>query len=301
MEKNGHATGRKRRFVTRAMLGVLAVSGVIAFSVFGFLYWQGTQEPDTSGEYVALGSSFAAGIGLGQRVPGSPIHCFRTTGGYPTLVAKQAGLRLVDMSCSGSTTQHILSGGQLLLGPQLAAIGPKTTLVTITTGGNDVDYIGDLMAASGNMGSLGSWWHGDIRPADARPYGIVTQKLGTIVRRVREQAPNARIFIVNYPTLVPSKRSCAALGIDETQADISRDVARQLAMATKRAADENGVQLIDIANASLGHDVCSKAPWVNGAFVENGTAFHPNSSGAAATADEIVKALLPRTAKEKRN
>jgi lysophospholipase L1-like esterase len=301
MEKNVPAKGLKRRFVTRAMIGLFAVSGVIAFSVFGFLYWQGTQEPNKSGEYVALGSSFAAGIGLGQRVPGSPIHCFRTTAGYPTLVAKQAGRRLVDMSCSGSTTQHILSGGQLLLGAQLAAIGSKTTLVTITTGGNDVDYIGDLMAASGNMGSLGSWWHGDIRPADARPYGIVTQNLKNIVSDVREKAPNARIFIVNYPTLVPPKGTCAALGINETQADISRDVARQLALATKRAADETGVQLIDIANASLGHDVCSKVPWVNGASVENGTAFHPNSAGAAATAGEIVKALLPRTTKKESN
>jgi lysophospholipase L1-like esterase len=256
----------------------------------GLLYWQGAQTTDKSGEYVALGSSFAAGIGLGQRVSGSPIHCFRTAGGYPSLVAKKIGMRLVDMSCSGSTTKHILFGGQLLLGPQLAAIGPATKLVTITTGGNDVGYIGDMMVASGNMGRLGAWWHGDIEPADARPYDVVTDNLITIINSVRQKAPSAKILIVNYPAIIPPIGSCAALGISKAQAAISRDLAQQLALATKRAADETGAQLVDIAKASIGHDVCSKVPWVNGASVQTGTAFHPNAVGAAATADAVIKA-----------
>ena len=60
--------------------------------------------------------------------------------------------------------------------------------------------------------------------------------------------------------------------------------------------DESGAQLVDIANASVGHDVCSKAPWVNGASVKAGTAFHPNAAGAEATADAIVKAYSTITA-----
>jgi hypothetical protein len=251
---------------------------------------------DKSGEYVALGSSFAAGIGLGARVPGSPIQCFRTAGGYPTLVAKKTGMRLVDMSCSGSTTKHILSGGQLLLGPQLAAIGPATKLVTITSGGNDVGYIGDLMVASGNMGRFGAWWHGDIKSADARPYYVVTDNLITIINSVRQKAPSAKILIINYPSIIPPNGSCAALGINKEQADISRTLAQQLALATKRAVDESSALLVDIANASVGHDVCSKAPWVNGASVKAGTAFHPNAAGAEATADAIVKAYSTITA-----
>jgi lysophospholipase L1-like esterase len=272
------------------MIGLLVIIGGGAAAVFGLLYWQAAKTTDQSGEYVALGSSFAAGIGLGQRVSGSPIHCFRTAGGYPSLVAKKTGMRLVDMSCSGSTTKHILSGGQLLLGPQLAAIGSATKLVTITSGGNDVGYIGDLMVASGNMGRLGAWWHGDIEPADARPYDAVTDNLIKIINSVRQKAPSAKILIINYPSIIPPNGSCAALGINKEQADISRTLAQQLALATKRAVDESGAQLVDIANASVGHDVCSKAPWVNGASVKAGTAFHPNAAGAEATADAIVKA-----------
>jgi lysophospholipase L1-like esterase len=289
MKPNVHAAGMIRRLLKRAMLGLLVVAGGGAAAIFGLLYWQGAQTTDKSGEYVALGSSFAAGIGLGQRISGSPIHCFRTAGGYPSLVAKKTGMHLVDMSCSGSKTKHILSGGQLLLGPQLAAIGPATKLVTITSGGNDVGYIGDMMVASGNMGRLGAWWHGEIEPADARPYDVVTDNLITIINSVRQKAPSAKILIVNYPALLPPNGRCAALGISKEQADISRDVAQQLALATKRAADESGAQLVDIAKASMGHDVCSKMPWVNGASVKAGTAFHPNAPGAEATADAIVK------------
>jgi len=278
------------------MLGMLVITCGCGIAVFALLYWQGVQTTVKSGEYVALGSSFAAGIGLGQRVHGSPIQCFRTAGGYPTLVAKKTGMRLVDMSCSGSTTKHILSGGQLLLGPQLAAIGPATKLVTITSGGNDVGYIGDLMVASGNMGRFGAWLHGDIKSADARPYDVVTDNLITIINSVRQKAPSAKILIINYPSIIPPNGSCAALGINKEQADISRTLAQQLALATKRAVDESGAQLVDIANASVGHDVCSKAPWVNGASVKAGTAFHPNAAGAEATADAIVKAYSTITA-----
>jgi hypothetical protein len=39
----------------------------------------------------------------------------------------------------------------------------------------------------------------------------------------------------------------------------------------------------------MGHDVCSKMPWVNGASVKAGMVFHPNAAGAEATADAIVK------------
>jgi len=296
MKPNVHAAGMIRRLLKRAMLGLLVVAGGGATAIFGLLYWQGAQARDKSGEFVALGSSFAAGIGLGQRISRSPIHCFRTAGGYPSLVAKRTGMRLVDMSCSGSTTKHILFGGQLLLGPQLAAIGPATKLVTITTGGNDVGYIGDMMVASGNMGRLGAWWHGDIEPADTRPYDVVTDNLIMIIKSVRQKAPSAKILIVNYPALLPPSGRCAALGISKEQADISRDVAQQLALATKRAADESGAQLVDIAKASIGHDVCSKMPWVNGASVKAGTAFHPNAAGAEATADAIVKAHSTITA-----
>jgi lysophospholipase L1-like esterase len=275
-----------------AGLGLVIAAGV---AIVGFLYWQGQQTPRTDGAYVALGSSFAAGIGLGPRAPDSPVHCFRGMGGYPSLVAQRTGLDVVDMTCSGSTTGHILNGGQLLLGSQLAAIGPDARLVTITSGGNDVGYIGDLMAASGSMAG---WYHGAVKPAADRPYGAVEANLKAIIARVRARAPQAQVILVSYPAIIPANGNCTATGVNDRQAQISRSVAARLAAITRTAAAASGVTLVDMDRLSAGHDVCSATPWVIGAIAVDGTPFHPNAAGSAATAASIIAAITPQARKE---
>jgi lysophospholipase L1-like esterase len=195
------------------------------------------------------------------------------------------------MTCSGSTASHILDGGQLLLGPQIAAVGRDARLVTITTGGNDVGYVGDLMAASGGMGWLGGWLHGEIKAAPDRPYAQVAEKIGPIIKQVKVKAPEARIIIVSYPTILPPQGNCAATGISDRQADISRMVASQLATVTRDAAAKADALLVDMARLSAGHDVCSAYPWVNGATPKTGSAFHPNAAGTEAMAAQVTAAF----------
>lgn len=277
--------------IKRILLGLFAVIVAAVLGGTAFLAWQGTRPPDTTGEYVALGSSFAAGIGLGERAPGSPLACMRTGGGYPARVAATTGMRLVNMSCSGSTSAHILDGGQVFQGPQLAAVGPGTQLVTITTGGNDVGYIGDLTIAAGNMGRIGKWLSDKPKPADARDYALVTANLEKIVAAVRKRAPGARVVIVNYPAVLPPAGNCPALRIDDRQAALSREVAARLLAATNLAASRSGAILVDAAAASAGHDACSARPWVHGGKTEAGAPFHPNGAGAAAVAGMVALAL----------
>lgn len=274
------------------LAGAAGLTVLLGAFILGLLYWQGSRPVDTSGEYVALGSSFAAGIGIGPRAPGSPLQCLRTQGGYPSRVAERTGLRLVDMTCSGSTSRHVLEGGQLMLGPQIAAIGPSTRLVTLTTGGNDVGYVGDLVTASGGMGGLVALLHGRIQPPADRPYGTVSRSISRIVARIQERAPAAIIVVVSYPAILPLQGGCPGLVIDADQASISRQVARQLALTTQQAALGSGALYIDLATESIGHDVCSAEPWVNGAVPDvSGAAFHPNAVGALAAADRILAGL----------
>lgn len=290
----GHARQTATRRAMRVMRASVGLIGLAALAIVSFLYWQGTRQPATDGRYVALGSSFAAGIGLGPRAPDSPLHCFRTTGGYPSRVAKLTGLRLVDMTCSGSTSEHILDGGQLFLGPQLAAVGPHAKLVTITSGGNDVDYVSDLMTASGGIWGALSRHEGALRPAADRPYARVAANLRRIVEQVRKQAPGALVVLVSYPAIFPPQGNCAATGVNDAQADLGRAVAEELAEATRKAAQETDAILVDMAALSHGHDACSGTPWVNGSAPGSGTAFHPNAAGSAAVADAVVKALAER-------
>lgn len=275
----------------RIFLGSLAMLVTFALLVAAVLAWQANRPIDKDGEYVALGSSFAAGIGIGERAPGSPMICMRTTGGYPDKVAARLDLKLVNMACSGSTATHILRGGQVFLPPQLAAVGPNTRLVTVTTGGNDVGYIGDLTVMADSFGPMGKWIYGDVKPAAARAYASVTRNLVEIAKHVRKVAPAAKIVIVNYPVVLPPAGNCAALGIDDRQAAISREVATRLDTATRDAAQQARAILVDAASASAGHDACAVTPWVHGARPVEGVAFHPGEAGAANIAATIVDAL----------
>jgi hypothetical protein len=55
---------------------------------------------------------------------------------------------LVDVTCSGATTVHLLQGGQFGQPAQLDAVTPATQLVTVTIGGNDVFFMTNLIAMS---------------------------------------------------------------------------------------------------------------------------------------------------------
>ncbi|MEY4159657.1 MAG: hypothetical protein RLZZ136_278 [Pseudomonadota bacterium] len=277
--------------IKRFLLIGFLMTAAAALVLIVVLVWQGKRKPDTSGQYVALGSSFAAGIGLGPREPGSPLVCMRSTQGYPHLLSRLLDLSLVDMTCSGSTTQHILQGGQVFLGPQLAAIGANTRLVTITSGGNDAAYIGDLTLASGRAGLLGKLlWKGP-KPLADRNFNKITSNLHAIAQAIRQQAPKATVVIVSYPTVLPDQGTCISLGISPAMADTGRQVAAKLLEATRLAAEQSGAIFVDMTAISAGHDACASEPWVNGANPKIGTPFHPNQAGAEATAAAIHQAL----------
>jgi len=277
--------------IRKLVIAVITALALVAGALLCTLIWQGQRKPDTTGQYVALGSSFAAGIGLGPRDPKSPWVCMRSVNGYPGQLARLTGLSLVDMSCSGSTTSHILDGGQMFLGPQIAAIGPMTRLVTITSGGNDVGYIGDLMQASGRAGVLGKlFWKGP-KPAASRDYARVADNFRKIIAAIHARAPRALVVLVSYPAVLPPEGICPALGIGPDMATTAREIAANLHTATRQAAEQSGAVFVDMGRASIGHDACSGEPWVNGAAPVTGTAFHPTQAGAQATAHAVLDAI----------
>lgn len=97
--------------------------------------------------YVALGSSMAAGPGIGPRAPGSPRAAGRSARNYPHLVADALGLDLTDVTFSGATTAHVLRETQHGAPPQIRALDGTESLVTVTIGGNDAGYVPMLFAA----------------------------------------------------------------------------------------------------------------------------------------------------------
>lgn len=247
--------------------------------------------------YVALGSSFAAGLGLGPRAPGSPIVSQRSQNGYPQQLARLLDVSsFVDMTSSGSTVHQVLNGGQWYLGPQVDALGPDTRLVTLTAGGNDVGYIGDLMfsAYRNRRGVLGFLfrllWKGP-KSFDERDFDSLDTNMRATLAEIRRRSPNALIIVATYPTLLSTNARCQELGLTDDQIKLMLPVGEKLAEITRVAAVDAGATIVDMAALSADHDVCGNEPWVNGAFPKIGTAFHPTFAGAQATAQAIFSRI----------
>ena len=280
------------------MLKWIALAVILAVMVGGLLILrQNRQRPQANSSYVALGSSFAAGLGLGDRIPGSPLISQRSVGGYPQQLARLLKIAsFTDMSSSGATVSHVLHGGQLGLGPQIDALGPETRLVTLTGGGNDIAYVGDLTAmAFGNRGGVKGWlmglfWKG-AKPASERDFAGLERNLAALLDEIRRRSPQARIVVATYPAILSEAGTCDKLGISAAQADLMRPVAARLAEVTRAVAAAAGAVVVDTAALSAGHDACSAEPWVNGIAPETGAPFHPTMAGAEATARAIAKVL----------
>ncbi|WP_267354088.1 MULTISPECIES: SGNH/GDSL hydrolase family protein [unclassified Methylobacterium] len=288
---DGGVNGR-HRVRTDPSVGWLAVGALGAAAAAVLI--RRRRPPATNAYYVALGSSFAAGLGLGQRAPGSPLVSQRGVDGYPQQLARLLRVpSFTDMTSSGSTVRQVLRGGQMLLGPQIDALGPDTRLVTLTAGGNDVGYVGDLtfMALRNEGGLVGTIlkgvWQGPKRTRE-REFRELDANLRATLREIRRRSPLARIVVATYPAILPDALGCRTLGITEGQAAAMRAVADELARVTRVAAGSTGAAVVDMAVTSKGHDACSKDPWVNGFRPEHGASFHPNREGAEATAKAIV-------------
>ncbi|MGA5086833.1 ricin-type beta-trefoil lectin domain protein [Streptomyces pseudogriseolus] len=247
---------------------------------------------DAGTDYVAMGSSFAAGPGIPplQSSDGASA-CGRSDVNYPSIVAREIGADLTDVSCSGATTAHVLRDPQGTRPPQIQAVTPDTRLVTITIGGNDVNYLGSINAYS-CQASGGSGCPAVDRDAIERTFPELPGRIADIVRAVHAVAPQARVHLVTYFTLLPDSGTCAVAPLTDEQAAYERSIAARLAAATADAATATGATLVDLAGASRGHDACSADPWVESYRPAQGrSTYHPNEAGMRAAAGLVRSAL----------
>ncbi len=300
VSNRGASTPRRSPFRTLAKAAaiVLALCVIAICIALALLAYQATRPPTGRPEYVALGSSYAAGSGLGARVGGAPFACVRGDGSYPRLLARRLSLSLVDVSCSGATASQVLNGGQYFQGPQVSAVTAQTKLVTLTVGGNDLHYVGDLLGlAKQKDGGVVGWIAPRLLLAShtdpKRDANALAANIRVIVRTVRHKAPSARIVIATYPAILPVQGVCPRLRLTIDEAAHMRVLATTLAQTTRDAARDSGATLVDIATLGRDHDACSQLPWVNGAYASSGDggAFHPTRLGAASIAKNIASIL----------
>jgi hypothetical protein len=263
---------------------------------------------------VALGSSFAAG---GAQPVLDP-YCGRSSNNYAHILARTLDLQLTDVTCGGATIDNLLDVPQQIysgafLAPQIDAVGPHTDLVTITVGGNDVNYIGSISSESCLADPTAfdaiedSFYRTMIK---AGTCGGVTDPLANqnlidgledewveVIDSVRQRAPHARIVVVDYMTLIPaSGQACDASPLTQMESKYFLDMARQLHLTTKAATQRTGTDLVELSKASRLHHACSEEPWVTGwdvsRILEGGPGpWHPNTRGVEATAELLLAHL----------
>ncbi|MFF9490196.1 ricin-type beta-trefoil lectin domain protein [Streptomyces sp. NPDC014676] len=285
----------------RALVALAAACAAVVAATASTASAQGTAqaqgEPQLAAvtlglDYVAMGSSFAAGPGIPPiQDSAGATTCARSAANYPSIVAREIGANLTDVSCSGATTANVLTTSQSGLPPQVQAVTAATRVVTVTIGGNDVNYLGSINTYS--CQTSGGTNCGTVdRNAIDQTFPALAGRIESVVKAIRGAAPQAHVYLVNYFTLLPASGVCANVPLTDNQATFERSIASRLARATATAAASTGATLVDLAAASRGHDACSASPWVESYRPAAGRAtYHPNEAGMRAAATLVQSAL----------
>jgi lysophospholipase L1-like esterase len=260
--------------------------------------------------WVALGSSFASGPGIAPLVDRGAM---RSSQNYAHLVAEALGSDLTDVSCAGATTAHLLAEPQRTLtgrrAAQIEAVTHDATHVTVTVGGNDLNFVGSLTAAAARH-LAGVWMEraqlpkrlhpgGSVAPVDDAQVSALVVSLVEVARQVRLRAPNARVLLVDYLALIGDSPA-DDLPMSAADAATLRETEARLSEAFDSAAEESAAELVAISRTSRSHGFASAQPWVTGFSFgvpwRGRIPFHPNRSGMRHAADEILRHLEPATA-----
>ncbi len=316
--------GRRRAAAAAALAGLLLAAGCSGTAPAP-LPATPTPRPTPTptpppGPYVALGDSYTSGLMIEPQT-GEPKGCARSAVNYPSLVAGElrlAGADFRDVSCSAARTGDLTGTQRTDDGanpPQLDALSAATRLVTVGIGGNDAGFV-DVITECAKQNLVQSFLGGfGGSPAAAAPcrdhyasaagadqvqrrVDAAGEKLAGVLREVTRRAPQARVYVVGYPALLPADPAACTpvLGNAVTPADLGflAEKERQLNAMLERQARAAGAGFVDEAVPSAGHDMCAGegVRWVEPPAPAPGlAAVHPNARGQQGMARAVLKAV----------
>jgi lysophospholipase L1-like esterase len=284
---------------------LLATAATVAIALIGVAVPQAAPAQEQVSNYVALGDSFTAGPVIPNQLD-DPIGCFRSDHNYPHLVA--ASLRIpkfVDASCSGAGTEDMTSPQDVNPGPdnppQFDRLGAQTQVVTIGIGGNDIGY-SEIIQTCATPNRSGTpcqdhYVHGGDDEISNR-IAETAPKVGDVLDGIHSRSPDARVFVVNYLSLLPETGSGCWPQVPFADADVPylRAKEHELNGMLAEQAANNDATLVDAFAASIGHDACQApgARWVEPLATASPAApGHPNQLGMECTAVVVTAAIAP--------
>jgi lysophospholipase L1-like esterase len=226
-------------------------------------------------EYVALGDSYASGVGTRDYLDDS--DCRRSDAAYPSLLAEAVGADLTFAACSGAKTGDVLAG-------QLGGLSSSTDLVTITIGGNDTGWAGVVQQCAYPY----PWTcTREIDAAEAFVRDVLPGRLHEVYDAIEAAAPNADVIVVGYPLLFNGEQCNAITRISPAEQAALNDATDLLGDVIGTAARAHGFQYADVRAAFDGHAVCDDAEWINGLSYPIRESYHPNKAGQTGYFDVV--------------
>ncbi|MFD0774825.1 SGNH/GDSL hydrolase family protein [Streptomonospora algeriensis] len=252
-------------------------------------------------EYVALGDSFTAGPFISPPY-GDPALCLRSRSNYPNRVAEALGAaEFTDASCIGAETEDMSAEQSLGLAanpPQLDALTPDTTLVTLGIGGNDLGYAEMALTC---LTLAATDLDGDpCRDRYTGPGGDelrgrlpeVGERVGGVLEAVGRRSPDATVAVVGYLELLPREENCLQAPYADGDIEYLYGIWAELNAVLEKEAADAGAVFVDMSEP--GRDMCAPPGrrWVEGIFPNRPAApVHPNAAGMAEAGDRVLEAL----------
>jgi lysophospholipase L1-like esterase len=218
--------------------------------------------------YVALGDSYASGLGTGS-YDGSSGSCKRGPLAYPALWASSHSVAsFSSVACSGARTSDVLDN-------QVSALTASTTLVTLQVGGNDAGFT-DVVTTC----TFGSDQDCVNRVNQSKAYiqNTLPGLLGNVYGTVRSKSPSAKVVILGYPRIYKVPGSCN-VGLSDTKRAAINSGSDALHATIGARAGAAGFSYVDVRGVFTGHEICSSSWWLNGLSWPVEESYHPNRAG----------------------
>ncbi|MGW1057977.1 SGNH/GDSL hydrolase family protein [Micromonospora rubida] len=251
----------------RSRLITLAVS--VAASLGATLTLAVPAQASASDHYVALGDSYASGVGADNYTAESGA-CKRSTNAYSALYnTKIKPASYKSVACSGAITTDVIN-------KQISALSSSTTLVSVTIGGNDVGFstIMQTCVLQGESACVAA-----VTAAETKARTELPAKLANVYNGIKAKAPSARVVVVGYPVFYQLGTPCVGLTVtSRTKLNAGINLVDDI---IRTAATSAGFTFADVRSAFVGHQLCSYGDkWMHALnFLNIGVSYHPTAAG----------------------
>ncbi|MEV8371399.1 SGNH/GDSL hydrolase family protein [Kribbella sp. NPDC056861] len=253
------------------------IAGLIGAAVLGTALLTSVPAHAAAPVYVALGDSYASGVGTRTYIPDSG-SCQRSTKSYPYLDAARVGAALTSVACSGARVADVTAN-------QLGPLNSGVKWVTLQVGGNDAGF-SSVITECAKPSWLGNCTAA-VTTAQATINNTIPGRLNTLYATVRSRATTAKVIVVGYPRLFNGTDCNAATFFSPDEMTKLNATADLLNSKIAAAASAAGYSFVNPTASFVGHAVCGSPEWINGLSNPVSESYHPNTTGQAGFANLV--------------